>query len=51
MTKERVTEIVEKLDELQKFCLIIHRDSISFQICELLKEIVMDIILEDTLEV
>lgn len=46
MKKERAIKIVEELDELSKFC-VITQDRTSYQICSLLKEIVMDTISEE----
>lgn len=43
MTRERVKDINEKLERLKYGCLELHSDSITYQICELLQEIVDDL--------
>lgn len=40
MTKERAEAIDRQLERLKESCLYSHSDSISYQICELLQEII-----------
>lgn len=39
----KIANMHEKLDKLKESCLRLHGDSITYQLCELLQEIVNDI--------
>lgn len=49
MTSEeiRVANILEKLEKLKQSSLSMHGDSIAYQLCELLQELVPDIVLKE----
>lgn len=51
MTKEKVTKILKRLEKLKESCLLVHNDSITYQVCELLQEIIVDIAEENNLKV
>lgn len=48
MTKEKAAKLLKKLEKLKESCLLIHSDSITYQVCEVLQEIVLDIEQDNT---
>lgn len=40
MTVEKREEINNKLEEIMDYCLYCHSDSVAYQICEILKEVI-----------
>ena len=48
MTTEemKIANIHEKLDDLKDACLRCHGDGITYQLCELLQELIHDIVLK-----
>lgn len=49
MTTEemKIANMHEKLDKLKESCLRLHGDSITYQLCELLQELIHDIVLKE----
>lgn len=49
MTTEemKIANMHEKLDDLKDACLRWHGDSITYQLCELLQELIHDIVLKE----
>lgn len=43
----KVANMHEKLDDLKDACLRCHGDSITYQLCELLQELIHDIVLKE----